>query len=327
MKLSIIIPVYNSEKYLGACLDSCLDQKPFKIGVDYEILCVDDGSLDGSRTILEQYALRGIRYIHQANQGVSAARNNGMKNARGEYIWFVDSDDLIPASVLHLVVAEMGKYKAIGCTFRLKEISENFEAMSIKTSSEELTLKKNVLAVNNAFLIIANRDYLLTHDIFFKQGMVYGEDTLWAYYVQLYSVDFIDTDAVLYYYRQNPNSAMHTKDVTSRRKWLHSMMMMLEEYKNVLDNWTPEMLESKHQETKDRFEWSVQNVMFGALRMPREECQKIWRTLKEQGHYPYKIQWNRLFGSKGLGDFKTNAFCLLFPYSWYYKLLVKLMTR
>ena len=92
-KVSVVIPVYNVEKYLGECLDSVLRQT-FK---DLEIICVDDGSTDSSPKILAEYAAKDarIKIITQSNAGLSAARNAGMDAANGKYIYFLDSDDYI----------------------------------------------------------------------------------------------------------------------------------------------------------------------------------------------------------------------------------------
>lgn len=91
--ISVIIPVYNVEKYLHRCLDSVIAQTYQNL----EIICVDDGSIDESGRICDQYAVRDarIKVIHQENQGLSAARNRGLDVAEGEYIAFVDSDDYI----------------------------------------------------------------------------------------------------------------------------------------------------------------------------------------------------------------------------------------
>ena len=91
--ISIVVPVYNSERYLSACLDSLVSQS---FG-DIEIVCINDGSTDGSLSILENYALRDqrLRVVSQENGGVSEARNKGIEESSGEYVMFVDSDDML----------------------------------------------------------------------------------------------------------------------------------------------------------------------------------------------------------------------------------------
>ena len=97
-KFSIIIPVYNVAPYLRECLDSVLAQTY----TDWEAICVDDGSTDGSGAILDEYAARDshFRIIHQTNAGVSVARNVALDVAHGEWVWFVDGDDLIHPEAL-----------------------------------------------------------------------------------------------------------------------------------------------------------------------------------------------------------------------------------
>ena len=91
MLFSIIIPVYNVEKYLRDCLDSVLAQTY----PDWEAVCVNDGSTDGSSVILEEYSSKDSRFkvFNQANGGLSLARNTGLDEAKGDYILFLDSDD------------------------------------------------------------------------------------------------------------------------------------------------------------------------------------------------------------------------------------------
>ena len=90
-KLSIIIPVYNSEKYLRRCIDSVTKQDP----ADCQVILIDDGSTDDSYEFMKEEAEKYnyIDIIHQTNQGVSMARNAGLKKATGEWIYFLDSDD------------------------------------------------------------------------------------------------------------------------------------------------------------------------------------------------------------------------------------------
>ena len=98
VKISVIMPIYNSEKYLKEAIDSVLNQS-FK---DFELICINDGSTDNSPEILENYRKKDkrIKIINQKNQGLSAARNKGLKNSNGEYIYFIDSDDYISKNTL-----------------------------------------------------------------------------------------------------------------------------------------------------------------------------------------------------------------------------------
>ena len=101
--ISIIIPVYNVEKYLPDCLDSVLSQSYD----DLEIICVNDGSTDGSNEILGHYAERNlrIRVINQQNEGLSSARNTGIRNANGDYVFFLDSDDMIAPDAMQKIAS------------------------------------------------------------------------------------------------------------------------------------------------------------------------------------------------------------------------------
>lgn len=100
MKVSVIIPVYNVEKYLESCLESIKSQT----FTDYELILINDGSTDESFAIMRRYAERDarIRIISQSNRGVSAARNLGLSVAEGDYVLFVDSDDtILPDALEH----------------------------------------------------------------------------------------------------------------------------------------------------------------------------------------------------------------------------------
>ena len=97
-KISVIVPVYNTEKYLHRCIDSILSQS----FTDFELLLIDDGSKDGSGAICDEYAAKDnrVRVFHKENGGVSSARNLGLDNANGEWVSFVDADDYIPCDSL-----------------------------------------------------------------------------------------------------------------------------------------------------------------------------------------------------------------------------------
>lgn len=109
-KISVIVPVYNVEKYLARCIDSVLAQTL----TDYELILVDDGATDGSGNICDDYAVKDarIRVIHKENGGLSDARNKGTSEAAGEYIFYLDSDDFIEENALELLLSLIGKSSA-----------------------------------------------------------------------------------------------------------------------------------------------------------------------------------------------------------------------
>ena len=105
MKLSLIIPIYNVERYVARCLQSCLCQ-PFVTPADYELVIVNDGTQDHSMDIVEEITQghTNVTLIYQQNQGLSMARNAGLRVAKGEYVWFIDSDDWIEEGCLYEII-------------------------------------------------------------------------------------------------------------------------------------------------------------------------------------------------------------------------------
>ena len=126
--VSFIIPVYNAEQYLRRCMDSVLGQDY----EDFEVLLVDDGSLDGSGRMCDEYAAKDdrVRVVHQENQGASIARLNGLKIARGEYVTFVDSDDWIDSQYVSTLFQMAAHYKVNVCACGVKQVKEGEENAS-----------------------------------------------------------------------------------------------------------------------------------------------------------------------------------------------------
>lgn len=122
-KFSIIVPVYKVEQYLDRCIQSILKQT----FTDFEVILVDDGSPDNSGLICDSYAAKDDRLVvlHQKNQGVSAARNNALDIARGEYICFVDSDDWIEQEMLAEIEADIANTSSDVVIWGVKNIYNN----------------------------------------------------------------------------------------------------------------------------------------------------------------------------------------------------------
>ena len=118
MKLSIIIPVYNVEQYIGRCLQSCLCQ-PHVTEADYELVIVNDGTKDNSMTIVEGmvHGMNNVIIVNQRNQGLSMARNAGLKAAKGDYVWFVDSDDWISEDCLYEILNRLKQQMLMHCSY------------------------------------------------------------------------------------------------------------------------------------------------------------------------------------------------------------------
>lgn len=208
MFLSMVIPVYNTEKYLEACLDSCLEQDIPKS--EYEILCINDGSSDGSLEILRRYQARctNLHVIDQPNGGVSSARNAGLDAAQGDYVWFIDSDDLIEPNCLHALQDTL-RSCSVPCdllTFRSYFFQEHF------TSREETLKRSGQLISNQTFSSITMHLFRrsVLKDLRFPLGIAYGEDVIFIRKFFLLEPSQESIDRILYYYRTNPSSAMHT---------------------------------------------------------------------------------------------------------------------
>jgi glycosyltransferase involved in cell wall biosynthesis len=155
MKLSIIIPVFNSEKYICRCLDSLLNQD-LEVD-DYEILIINDGSKDGSIYLAEQYEQKytHVHIHHQENGGVGNARNNGIVLAKGEYIYFIDSDDYLASNILNLILNNSIKNELDVLTF-------------LSTRTYNLDVKDSVLNKNQSFLINKTNGIAYIGDVGYK---------------------------------------------------------------------------------------------------------------------------------------------------------------
>lgn len=180
--LSLIIPVYNTEKYLKRCLDSCIVALE-KTGMPVEFVIVNDGSPDNAQTIIEEYSNKYsfIKYIIQENKGLSSARNIGVENAKGKYIWFIDSDDTITSNSISILEnyfcdTENSEFDLFYFNYNLLFDDGKYIAKEKNlgaNSGIELLYTRNQ-AMGAPFYIF-NRDFLIKNNLFFLTG-VYHED-------------------------------------------------------------------------------------------------------------------------------------------------------
>ena len=210
--VSIIVPVYNVEKYLGECLDSILFQQATD---DYEIVLVNDGSTDGSEEICKQYAMQNskIKYFYQTNQGLSAARNTGIKLAQGDYLLFLDSDDKLKENSLPLLIKAMESRSDVifakVIKFQDGEEEKGVECYPVNLCDYE-QYKKPALLLHKlnqnkyfwfaAWLLIVKREFLVSNNLYFYHG-IYHEDELWVPTVMVAAQSVTLVDDFFYLYR------------------------------------------------------------------------------------------------------------------------------
>ena len=183
-KISVIVPVYNTEKYLRRCVDSILAQT----FTDFELLLIDDGSTDSSGAICDEYAQKDsrVRVFHKENGGVSSARNLGLDNATSEWITFVDSDDWISDSFLaNLYITEIDEVDIVISYANYvgnvgKPNYENYIEGKHKIELVESLFLKNDLAWQTSPWAKLYKTEIC-RDIRFKEGMHIGEDLVFLY--------------------------------------------------------------------------------------------------------------------------------------------------
>lgn len=153
MLLSIIVPVYNNEKYLRDCVDSLICQNMD----DCEIILIDDGSSDSSPTICDEYRNNHIRVIHKENQGLAETRNLGMEKAKGQYIWFVDSDDTVERTSIAVLKKAIVTTDADMILFGINEAFVSANKCTVRRKKPEKHFYKNA---KDGFLYLQSSDTL-----------------------------------------------------------------------------------------------------------------------------------------------------------------------
>lgn len=209
--ISVVVPVYNVEKYLPKCLDSLLSQT-YK---NLEIICVNDGSPDNSIKILQEYASKDsrIKVISQENKGLSGARNTGMKSATGELIYFIDSDDWISSDYLQNMYKTMSSLDVdVVIDGKHSYVWEN-GTQKVKKSRYEGVFEKNKFNLRKTlgFVMVWNklykRKFLEDTGVFYPEGVT-CEDCFFYYTVFTKVRKFAIINNGTYFYRQNDKSLM-----------------------------------------------------------------------------------------------------------------------
>ena len=211
MLVSVIIPVYNSEQYLRACIDSVLEQSY----TDFELLLINDGSTDSSGKICDEYALKDarVKVFHKKNKGVSSARNLGIHEAEGEWFGFVDSDDVLEENYLTSLVKSSVDSKADFIAQGFKKFGNGIEknmhlGVGLFSASDFRTLFqiKKIHNFGFPFSKLFKGEIIKKHQISFPISFSIAEDLAFML-MYLSKIQTIQLDAVHHYlYRQVDNS-------------------------------------------------------------------------------------------------------------------------
>lgn len=306
--VSVIIPIYNAEPYLRCCLDSVLNSTYQQ----FELILVNDGSTDNSLEICQEYAAKDkrITLISQENGGVSNARNRALKECRGDWVVFVDADDMISSNFLNLISREeyqsqnlilfdfvdMGKESAKTCPACLF-----FGPESIPNLLRTLFLKQQI--VNGASLNLLGlwgkayrRDLINRHAIRFNPKLFYGEDTLFNVEYLLRAEYHVYTPEPVYFYRFHADSSSHCFNP----KLPYTLAELLREIQAVLEaNHLFSTLEKDfYVYTLDILSYTLTwSVFISTSTNSYREKMRVCRDLRKNPLYCEAIKYNHVCGN------------------------------
>lgn len=219
MLLSLVLPVYNVEAYLGKCIESCLCQDLPKS--EYEIIIVIDGSPDHSIDVAKSYQKKNdnIKIVVRENGGLSAARNTGLKEAKGEFVWFIDSDDYIEENCLEEIYRVMSENSLEVLWLKWKNRNEFHDEIPLYDCTlckEDYKVQEGLKFMNSvmgiyyfAWSFVFRREFLVSNGFHFKEGLFY-EDTEFAFHVLPHVKRIQLLDRVCYTYNIRQGSIAQT---------------------------------------------------------------------------------------------------------------------
>lgn len=303
--ISIIVPVYNVEKYLHECLDSISQLK----AVTWEAILVDDGSTDTSGQICDEYATQDSRFrvIHQKNAGVSVARNAGLDAAKGDWIWFVDSDDSINPDF------EISNPEVLDDTdYVLFDMRKFHDGEELKSLEHQKGILKCTDLSKNDFLckfqcnhhprLFYKKTWVMIdyhQRIAFSLGTRVGEDLEFQYKYLTRCQRPARLDAVLYNYRLREGSA--TQDDSYRRKNLEDLPQVIKR----LLKWCKDENVKPEPWLEMRIQQMFQNLLYSASFVKEVEMKVLQATIRslllafrEQGfNFPKMAKMKLAYGS------------------------------
>lgn len=273
--VSIIVPVYNVERYLRACLDSIVRLKAFT----WEAILIDDASTDDSGAICDEYAAKESRFrvVHQQNAGVSAARNVGIEMAQGEWIWFVDSDDTINPDfeIANMNALERADYVLFDFReFHDGEVVKNMEYQVAEVYDEQL-VKNDFLCkwqCNHHQRLFYRKTWVMINPhqrLAFSEGIRVGEDLEFQYKYLTRCQHPVRLSAVLYNYRLREGSA--TQGLSYRQKNVEDLPIVIEH----MLKWCKKENVKSEPWLEMRIQQMFQNLLYSASLVENADTKKL----------------------------------------------------
>lgn len=288
MKLSIIIPIYNVEDYIDKCLQSLYEQDlPIE---HYEIIAVNDGTPDNSMKIVEHYAncFNNIKIINQKNSGVSIARNNGISNATGEYITFVDPDDWISRNSLGFIYSFLQKNKDTDILI-LQSYLNNIEQYGWNKRNFELQQYSGIdlfyLGYTRGSVCgcFFRKDFLRLKDIGFPPNVKNAEDTIFFRLCQCYSKNIKFLKLAFYNVFARSGSASRTFSKAQTLNEIHGLIYV----QNILNQ---NMLDSQQKELIEALKYGlISNMIYRAIQVPDMTLSFLLKECNIKQFLPIKI--------------------------------------
>ncbi|WP_059156541.1 glycosyltransferase family 2 protein, partial [Elizabethkingia miricola] len=293
--ISIIIPAYNVDQFLGRCLDSILSQNNFdNYKNELEIVIINDGSTDTTEEVALNYCNKYsfIKLYSQINGGLSAARNFGIECSSGKYIWFIDSDDWIANDSFDVLFNEIKQYDIDILEFDVVYALENNEQYIYQKDYYYSSIKTDLVSTKS-FLekegyIVSVTSKLVKKTIFQNQNIKFplkrfSEDNIVALKLMLNAKTFKKITKEIYFYYQRTNSITNNKNIDHIRKYIKDQILNIQDVDSEVAKYDINVSKIKEMQA-----FIVSNIILSLLKnkFSLKETNAFINEIEEMNHYP-----------------------------------------
>ena len=220
MDLSIIIPVYNTKRFLKDCITPLIQSTSERFS--QEILLIDNGSTDGSFKLAKEFEKKfpEIKVLKCATPGAAAVRNFGLKEAKGKYVWFIDSDDFTKEGAAEKILERLKKTKADILVLGAEKVDENGKSLGLTLSAIKSPLDDPKIKQKDfvskfiryglaPWQLVCRREFLVKNSLFFDEGMIHEDMALLSSFI-LFTDKVVSLEEPVYFYRPRSGSVLHS---------------------------------------------------------------------------------------------------------------------